>query len=1166
MSQRPEFIGDSSIERVEQDRLRHSGVAGELTHLVRTVAVPANVALFGGWGSGKSGLGRLLKSELRRLDSSVKFVRFDAFKYAENPLRRHFIAQVARELGNSDPRYSDDLYADQTRATVKLPKAEACRVLGLFLVAAVLSVGVVCAIAAVVAALMPGPFAAAFKSLTAGGPALALTPAAAIAAVVALSSKFFSIDRKVSKPDTEEEFEKLFRSLVKESGAKRLIVFIDELDRCSPSEVVETLETVRTFLEVRPCVFVVAADQAVLEQALTAALEQATPPHALDPIYSAGSEYLDKVFQYQVSVPPLMPRRLTGFALQLTDGCSGVWSEVERERVVGTLIPTYVRSPRRVKTLLNAYVVAYRLAARRHSEGALRSSPKERQEELAKLVCLRHEFPLFAAELVRDPRMPGHVLAHADAIAEGQEASLPVDVSEVVWARASAYARGTARPGVLLHDESESDALAGKATRQALTAHLVGYLRSTRRVPGPLRDLVHLETGGDVFGLAPAFADEIEGLAVAGAHEQCWSRIQALDLPGQAASLRLMAHRSREADTEVERENVVGTLVQIVGRFEAQQGPLKSVATDVAIALDEYIDRGGLVDDAWREGIWEIGVESARQSLLGAVLDRMAPFQASLTSRVLASHGSLPARFKLRVADELASLIRVDPDAAAEALRGQDVESAQELLENAADGIQAQFETLRVAGEQETAEEAAQRSNEFLERLASVAGALDSSLAEVLWAVLLEIEARPARQEFSKHLSAIPPIASKRFALAVLNAAIKRPDSTAWLALLTSSSVEAAEAVEALDQVLERLIGRAFSGEVGEAVAETEGGEIVRLRGGLGPREQAGAFKLDDMEGLEDALEATAALEALDLVRSSERASAQADAVSSLLGKDAGGIQDTGEAARLVGEIALEVLTSGDDGALLDMWGALRSNTWLPEHERRRLLVRSSAALTIRGLSHDESITLSTLASYVEADPDSMAGPVAAWVVAHGGSDESIWGVIDLFHPSLPAPVQSAITQAVQQRSGDEIFEICRRAVESGPVDANLLRTLRFSSASEVKVADLLVDRYKRAGNNRGREEVLELWAALRPSDPGTRKRLIEEVLIPMAGRNAEALGMVLRDLDLARQPPQTKGKLRDALRQAGKDLDREKQVRKKLVEMGWVKEHRFKRDEDVGD
>jgi KAP family P-loop domain len=99
----------------------------------------------------------------------------------------------------------------------------------------------------------------------------------------------------------------------------------------------------RTFLEIRPCIFVVAADQQVLEHALTEAARQATPFNPSNPYYSAGSAYLDKIFQYQLALPPILPRRLSAFALELIENREGVWSEVgNRVDLVGVLVPTHV--------------------------------------------------------------------------------------------------------------------------------------------------------------------------------------------------------------------------------------------------------------------------------------------------------------------------------------------------------------------------------------------------------------------------------------------------------------------------------------------------------------------------------------------------------------------------------------------------------------------------------------------------------------------------------------------------------------------------------------------------------------------------------------------------------------------------------------------------------
>jgi len=92
-----EYIPDSSLREVGADRFEHKAIASELANIVQTVATPYAIAVFAPWGSGKTSLGWLLRGALR--GTECRFVAFDAWKYADEPLRRHFITEVADELG-----------------------------------------------------------------------------------------------------------------------------------------------------------------------------------------------------------------------------------------------------------------------------------------------------------------------------------------------------------------------------------------------------------------------------------------------------------------------------------------------------------------------------------------------------------------------------------------------------------------------------------------------------------------------------------------------------------------------------------------------------------------------------------------------------------------------------------------------------------------------------------------------------------------------------------------------------------------------------------------------------------------------------------------------------------------------------------------------------------
>lgn len=74
----------------------------------------------------------------------------------------------------------------------------------------------------------------------------------------------------------------------------RLVIFVDDLDRCDGSVVVRLLEIIKLYLGTRRCVFVLGLDDSAVLEALRA--------HR-SPSEEGNREYLEKLFQATVSVP-----------------------------------------------------------------------------------------------------------------------------------------------------------------------------------------------------------------------------------------------------------------------------------------------------------------------------------------------------------------------------------------------------------------------------------------------------------------------------------------------------------------------------------------------------------------------------------------------------------------------------------------------------------------------------------------------------------------------------------------------------------------------------------------------------------------------------------------------------------------------------------------------
>jgi len=95
------------------------------------------------------------------------------------------------------------------------------------------------------------------------------------------------------------EFRKDFADLLKESGITKLIVVIDDLDRCLPETILETLEAIKLFLFVPRTAFILGADERLVKYAVRRRF-----PELPGQLVEVGSDYLEKLIQYPIYVPP----------------------------------------------------------------------------------------------------------------------------------------------------------------------------------------------------------------------------------------------------------------------------------------------------------------------------------------------------------------------------------------------------------------------------------------------------------------------------------------------------------------------------------------------------------------------------------------------------------------------------------------------------------------------------------------------------------------------------------------------------------------------------------------------------------------------------------------------------------------------------------------------
>lgn len=377
-----------------------------------------------------------------------------------------------------------------------------------------------------------------------------------------------------SSPESMAGFKAAFAQLIKElPKTKRVVVLVDDLDRCMPNATVATLEAIKLFLAVPGMAFVIAADQDMVRDAI--AMKLGGSPESS----RFAQRYLDKIVQLPVSLPYLPASEADAYLglllarptlnddqytalldhangrrkehkvplLGQMDGLSAKPDEdVLRlaSQLVHGLRSEKVVNPREIKRFLNAFQVRRRIAQVRGVE--------VRPDVLAKLLLLEDRFRADFEKLVNTADLDrGAFLAAWQAWAKGRESAKPDDVSEDSkdWAAAEPdlsteaigpYLTLAASLAITRQSGTPLDAaLAGlivdmtgasETLRRQAVETLVGRSEEDQRiaVEALFAQARRQDEGGntvssliDVAGRAPSIAQDI----AAGLKENCWKQI-----------------------------------------------------------------------------------------------------------------------------------------------------------------------------------------------------------------------------------------------------------------------------------------------------------------------------------------------------------------------------------------------------------------------------------------------------------------------------------------------------------------------------------------------------------------------------------------------------------------------------------------------------------------
>lgn len=219
------------------------------TALVSPALDPVTVSVQSRWGGGKSSALRMIEAKFTG-DSSVVVITVDPWEFEDGEdVRGTVISEVLTKLRKQHPKsFTDKMGGLLRRIAWK-------------------RVGMAVANSALTMSIKPAELIAAF------------TP-------------------EVDQPKGMAGFREAFAKVMADAtGLSKVVVLVDDLDRCKPSSVVATLEAIKVFLAVPKMAFVLAAEEEMIRWSI------AQDTHA-----GGRSEFADRYLEKIVQLPVTLPR------------------------------------------------------------------------------------------------------------------------------------------------------------------------------------------------------------------------------------------------------------------------------------------------------------------------------------------------------------------------------------------------------------------------------------------------------------------------------------------------------------------------------------------------------------------------------------------------------------------------------------------------------------------------------------------------------------------------------------------------------------------------------------------------------------------------------------------------------------------------------------------
>ncbi len=381
----------------DEDLLDFTPYVETLADVCSTAGTPLTIGVFGTWGSGKTSLMRMVR---KKLPKKYTTVWFDAWKFdKETTLWRAFLLSILSALKATAEKQGQPVEEYEKLQSLLYRDMEVEKLGGVTIDLAQLGGTLAKGLVQLSLSFIPG-----ISTLT------KLVEELQSGAAGSADSATAAIQREKTKIYIEqiqflEQFQDKFRDLVREHVApNRLVVFVDDLDRCLPEKAIEVLEAIKLFVDVPNCVFMLGLDQDVIARGVEIRYKEFNQPHDGQSNPIDGAKYLEKIIQLPFQIPPIE-------STDMGDFVSGLVKDWPRPECPAVFAKGLGENPRQVKRTVNTFLMLWGLTEKRKLQELVKPI------RLAKVVAIQTVAPRFYDLLKRN-----HVLlrdVEAYYLAEG---------------------------------------------------------------------------------------------------------------------------------------------------------------------------------------------------------------------------------------------------------------------------------------------------------------------------------------------------------------------------------------------------------------------------------------------------------------------------------------------------------------------------------------------------------------------------------------------------------------------------------------------------------------------------------------------------------------------------------------------------------------------------